>query len=87
MAREAEHLAGVAMVQLEQVVGPKVVVAQRQVAEAEARVVGVVQLAVVAALVVAEFALGAEELEQLGYHGQLPDNFRTVLGTKYHQTS
>ena len=74
------------MVRLERVVGPKVVVAQRRVAGAEARVGGVVQLAVVAALVVAGLALGAEELEQLGYHGQQPDNFRTVLGTKYHQT-
>jgi hypothetical protein len=74
------------MVRLERVVGPKVVVAQRRVAGAEARVVGVVQLAVVAALVVAGLALGAEELEQLGYHGQQPDNCRTVLGTKCHQT-
>ena len=47
----------------------------------------VVTLAVVAALVVAGLALGAEELEQLGYHGQQPDNFRTVLGTKYHQSA
>jgi hypothetical protein len=73
------------MVRLERVVGPKVVVAQPRVAGAEARVVGVVQLAVVAALVVAGLALGAEELEQLGYHGQQHDNCHMVLDTKCHQ--
>jgi hypothetical protein len=54
------------MVRLEWVVGVKVVVAQRRVAGAEARVVGVVQLAAVATLVVARFALWAEEPQQLG---------------------
>ncbi len=44
--------------------------------------VGVVQLAAVATLVVAGLALGAEELEQLGYHGQQHDNCRMVLDTK-----
>jgi hypothetical protein len=66
-------------------VGVKVVVAQRWVAGAEAQVVGVVQLAAVAALAVAGFALGAEELEQLGYHGQQHNNCRMVLDTKCHQ--
>ncbi len=47
--------------------------------------VGVVQLAAVATLVVAGLALGAEELEQLGYHGQQHDNCRMVLDTKYLQ--
>ncbi len=47
--------------------------------------VGVVQLAVVAALVVAGLALGAEELEQLGYHGQQCDNYRMVIDSKCHQ--
>ncbi len=52
------------MVRLERVVRVKVVVAQRWVVGAEAQVVGVVQLAVVATLVVAGLALGAEEPQQ-----------------------
>ncbi len=77
--------AAVAMVRLERVVRVKVVVAQRWVGGAEARVVGVVQLAVVATLVVAGLALGAEELQQLEHHDRPPGNFCKVLGTKYHQ--
>ncbi len=73
------------MVRLERVVGEKVVVAQRRVAGAEARVVGVVQLAAVAALAVAGHVLGAEELQQLGYHGQQCDNCRMVLDAKCHK--
>ncbi len=73
------------MVRLERVVRVKVVVAQRWFAGAEARVVGVVQLAVVATLVVAELALGAEEPQQLGYHGRPLSNCRKILDTKYHQ--
>ena len=65
--------------------GEKVVVAQQRVAGAEARVVGVVQLAAVAALAVAGFVLGAEEPQQLGYHGQQHGSCRMVLDTKCHQ--
>ncbi len=83
--REAEHFAAVAMVRLEQVVGEEVVVAQRRVAGAEARVVGVVPLAAVASLAVAGLVLGAEELQQLGYHGQQHDSCRMVPDTKCHQ--
>ncbi len=82
---EAEHFAAVAVVQLEWVVGVKVVVAQRRVAGAEARVVGVVQLAAVAALAVAGFVLGAEEPQQLGYHGRQHYSCRMVLDAKCHQ--
>ncbi len=73
------------MVRPERVVRVKVVVAQPRVAGAEARVVGVVQLAVVATLVVAGLALGAEELQQLEHHDRPPDSCRRVLDTKYHQ--
>ena len=52
---------------------------------AEARVVGVVQLVVVATLAVAGLALGAEEPQQLGYHGQQHRSCRMVLDTKCHQ--
>ncbi len=60
-------------------------VAQRRVAGAEARVVGVVQLAAVAALAVVGFVLGAEEPQQLGYHDQQHGSCRKVLDTKCHQ--
>ena len=73
------------MVRPERVVRVKVVVAQPRVAGAEARVVGVVQLAVVATLVVAGLALGAEEPQQLEHHDRLHGSCRMVLDTKYHQ--
>jgi hypothetical protein len=56
----------VAIVPPERVVALEVVVAQRRVAGAEARVVGVVQLAAVATLAVFEVVAGAEEQQQLG---------------------
>jgi len=71
-------LAAVAVVRLEGVVRVKVVVAQRRVAGAEARVVGVVQLVVVATLAVVGLVLGAE-LRQLGLQSQRHDNFCTLL--------
>jgi hypothetical protein len=73
------------MVRLEWVVRVKVVVAQQWVAGAEARVVEVVQLVVVATLAVAGLALGAEEPQQLGYHDWPHGSCRRVLDTKYHQ--
>ncbi len=79
------QLAAVAMVRLERVVRVEVVVAQRWVAGAEARVVGVVQLVAVATLAVVGLALGAEEPQQLGYHDRPHGNYRKVLDTKYHQ--
>ena len=51
-------LAAVAVVRLEGVVRVEVVVAQRRVAGAEARVVGVVQLVAVATLAVVGLVLG-----------------------------
>ncbi len=73
------------MVRLERVVRVKVVVAQQWVAGAEAQVVGVVPLVVVATLAVAGLALGAEEPQQLGYHDRPCGSCRKVLDTKYHQ--
>ena len=74
-------LAAVAVVRLEGVVRVKVVVAQRRVAGAEARVVGVVQLVAVATLAVVGLVLGAE-LRQLGLQSQRHDNFCTAPGTR-----
>ena len=70
------------MVRLERVVRVKVVVAQRR---AEARVVGVVQLVAVATLAVVGLVLGAEEPQQLGYHGRQHDSCHMVLDAKCHQ--
>ena len=67
------------------VVRVEVVVAQQRVAGAEARVVGVVQLAAVATLAVAGLVLGAEEQQQLGYHGQQCNSSRMALDAKCHQ--
>jgi hypothetical protein len=56
----------VAIVRPERVVALEVVVAQRRGSGAEARAVGVVQLAAVATLAVFEVVAGAEEKQQLG---------------------